>query len=83
MKRQEIDKKTFADFCKKLALLLRTGLLVSDALHLIATEETDKDIRSIAEEMSQKTLDGSVLADCFEETECFSSYANGMIRIGE
>lgn len=82
MKKVTLSHALVGDLTQGLALLLHSGISVSEALFLLAQEETG-DTKALLEKMGSKTGQGAQLWAAMEDSGAFSSYVCSMVRIGE
>lgn len=83
MKSLELTNLETADLCRKLALLMHSGLAAGDALNMLADEETDKQMHDMLAGMTAAVDGGAYLSQAFEETGCFPAYLTGLVQVGE
>ena len=70
MKSLELANLETADLCRKLALLMHSGLAAGDALHLLAEEESDGQLQRMLTQMTGLVDEGAYLSQAFEEAGC-------------
>ncbi|MGI6151569.1 MAG: type II secretion system F family protein [Christensenellales bacterium] len=78
-RRNQKSAQELALFCTQCALVLRSGMLLSEGLMATAEENQDRDLRFIAEELSQ----GGTLESALKESGAFPSYMVSLAGIGE
>ena len=83
MKSLELTKLEMADLCRKLALLMHSGLTAGDALNMLAEEEAETQLREILTCMTVAVDGGAYLSQAFEEADCFPAYMTGLVQVGE
>lgn len=83
MKSAELNHRELSDIYSRLALLLHSGVTVSDGFDILASEEPDRDRVCLFETVAEKLNDGEYLADVLRGTNRFSSSDTGMISAGE
>ena len=83
MKPLELTNLETADLCRRLALLMHSGVAAGDGLNLMAEEEENRKIRALLMGMTAAMDGGAYLSQAFEETGCFTAYVTGLIRVGE
>ena len=83
MKSLELTNLETADLCRKLALLMHSGLTAGDALNMLADEETDQQIHDMLAGMTAAVDGGAYLSQAFEEARCFPAYLTGLVQVGE
>ena len=83
MKALELTNLETADLCRKLALLMHSGLAAGDALHLLAEEESDGQLQRMLTQMTGLVDEGAYLSQAFEEAGCFPAYLTGLLQVGE
>ena len=83
MKAPQLDNLLVSELFRQLALLLRSGVQVSDGLRILAEEENDKAYIGLLTQMADGLEEGKNLAQVFEEAGCFSWHIIGLIETGE
>lgn len=83
MKSIEMNHRELADIYKRLALLLHSGVTVSDAFDILSSEESDKERVHLFESVCEKLNDGECLSDILRSTSSFSSSDLGLISVAE
>lgn len=82
MKRPVLSDLQLGDLTHALAMLLHSGISVSEGLYLLAREEEGR-MKQLLEELGASVDHGSSLCAAMEESGAFSRYVCGMVRIGE
>lgn len=82
MKQPVLSDHRTADLTHSLAMLLHSGIPVSEGLFLLAREEEDP-VRILLREMGTRLEQGAPLSQAMEESAAFSPYLCAMVRIGE
>lgn len=83
MKAPQLDDLKISELFQQLALLLQSGIQISDGLLTLAEDETDKQYRQFLTGMASRLEAGNSLQAVFEETGCFSAHIIGLIHAGE
>ena len=83
MKALELTNLETADLCRKLALLMHSGLAAGDALNLLAEEEKDGQLHEMLAGMTAVVDGGAYLSQAFEEAGRFPAYLTGLLQVGE
>ncbi len=78
-RRNQKSAEELALFCAQCALVLRSGMLLSEGLFATAQENGDKGLLLVAE----KLFDGSTLESALEESGAYPSYMVSLAGIGE
>lgn len=78
-----LTNTAIADFCKQLALLLRSGVLLGDGLYLLAEEEKDPDYQKMLHGLAARIENGIFLSAALEETHAFPDYVSRLLTVGE
>ena len=79
----ELSNLETADLCRKLALLLHSGISTNDGLYLMAEEEKDPRIRNLLANMAHAMDRGMYLHQAFDDAQCFPTYMLGLLQVGE
>lgn len=82
MKKVTLSHALTGDLTHGLAMLLHSGISLSEALFLLAQEERGA-IKTLLEDLGRKIEAGSPLCAAMEETGVFSPYVCSMVRMGE
>ena len=72
-----------AIFCNKLSFLLDAGVLLKDALPIIAKQSRGRFLRRILPEVNKRILKGESLADACTAVQAFPLFVCGMFNVGE
>lgn len=83
MKAPQLDNLVTSELFHRLALLLQSGIQVSDGLQILAEEENDKEYIRLLTQMASGLEEGKSLSAVFEEAGCFSWHIIGLIDTGE
>lgn len=75
----KVSKKDIAYLCTELSLLLHAGVSTADALTLLAQDERDGLVSSLAKSVDE----GKALSEALRESEAFPTYVCGMVKAGE
>lgn len=77
------SKEEISSFCLELSLLLKAGLPAEICFSILAEEETDREKKTILEELYEKSGYGKTVYDSMSESGVFPVYMLNMIRMGE
>ncbi len=80
---KKLTNDEIAYFCEQLALMLESGMNLSDGLSIICEDISDKKISSVCEIMLTALNDGNTLAGSMEKSGAFPEYSVKMVKIGE
>jgi len=83
MRKTNFTHREIADFCREMALMLHSGIGVTEALNLLEEEENDAHWREVLSEMAELTGDGIALSEAVKQTGGFPTYMTGLIDVGE
>lgn len=81
MKKMLSHEETSA-LCLELAMLLHAGMMVGDALSLLA-EESEGEQQALLRAMADRVDEGVGLAAAMERTGRFPAYVRGLVEVGE
>jgi type IV pilus assembly protein PilC len=82
--RKKIPRKDLMHFSRQLAVFIKAGIPILDALEAIHEEMTNKFFRSIVEDIIVSLREGSTFADAAAlHAEAFPSYYLGILRSAE
>ena len=81
MKKMLSHEETSA-LCLELAMLLHAGMMVGDALSLLA-EESEGEQQTLLRAMADRVDEGVGLAAAMERTGRFPAYVRGLVEVGE
>ncbi len=71
-------------FCESLAMMIKAGIQVNEAVYLLGQKEEDSGVLASAlRDMGKSVDEGSSLAEAMKKTELFPEYALRMIEAGE
>ena len=82
MKKLTLSHTQTGDLTHSLALLLHSGISVSESLFLLAQEETGG-MKSLLETLGSQTAQGRPLSEAMSESAAFTSYICSLVRVGE
>lgn len=80
---KDLTSQYLSEFCGELALLVRSGISVVDALALMRDDEDDRASRALLAKLTGFLEAEPILSDALEKTELFPEYFLGSIRLGE
>ena len=83
MKQFLLTNLMIADLCKQLALLLRAGVPMGDALYLLAEEEAPSEYKTLLTDLAAGVENGAYLSDALSHSEAFPLYVTGLLQVGE
>ncbi len=83
MQLNELPYIAYADLFKQFALLLKSGVSLNDAMHILSTEEQNTSYQSMLRQMAELMDDGAPFTEALEAVHCFPSHAIGLIRVAE
>ncbi len=78
-----LNRVELADFCSQMAMLLQSGLLISESLYLIEEELPKTEDYSFIQKIITTMNDGKTFTESIESCAIFPHYMVEMIRIGE
>ena len=82
--RKKIPRKDLMHFSRQLAVFIKAGIPILDALEAIHEEMANKFFRSIVEDMMKRLRTGSTFADAADEhADAFPNYYLGILRSAE
>lgn len=70
-------------FCTELAMIIETGIPISDGLLMLVDDEENEASRLFLERLYMQTMDGGSLSEAATKVGGFPKYALNMIHIGE
>ncbi|MDD6187313.1 MAG: type II secretion system F family protein [Oscillospiraceae bacterium] len=76
------DNLWISQFCKRTAVILKSGMTVYDGLRLLA-ESADDESRALYKEISDSLMNGCNISDAIKITNRFPDYMVGNIRAAE
>lgn len=82
-KKKNYPNAYISSFCKELAIIIKSGISVTDGILLLSDEEKDKEKRKTLLEIMNNIENGGNLHIALESTGLFPDYAIEMIEIGE
>ena len=83
MRKRSFSYRETADFCREMALMLHSGIGVTEALGLLEEEENDLQWRSMLSQLAQLTSDGEPFSEAIKRSGAFPAYMTGLIDVGE
>ena len=82
--KRELDELGVSAFCESMAMMVRAGIPVEEAVSLLRSEKHGEGMLEHAlEQMTDLIAQGSTLADAMEKAGIFPEYALRMIAVGE
>ncbi len=79
----ELPYIAYADLFKQFALLMKSGVVLNDAMHILATDEQNTAYHPMLKQMAELMDDGTPFTEALESVQCFPSHAIGLIRVAE
>ena len=79
-------KLTYAQvefLCEQLAMILGSGMRISDGLELLCTDTDDRTLKTVCEAVSAEIDKGAPLSEAMRSTGSFPDYAADMVKLGE
>ena len=84
MSKRELDELGVSAFCESMAMMVRAGIPVEEAVSLLKSGKSGEGVLERAlEQMETRIAGGGSLADAMEQTGIFPEYAVRMISVGE
>ncbi len=80
---KKLSNDYLSNYCLQITLLIHAGINIGDGLHLLAEDETDKNLKEMLTEMANKVEDGIPLSQAMDQAECFPDYIIHMAMTGE
>lgn len=82
-KAKPFSSEELAYFCNQLALILKSGISLSDGLVMLMDDTKDSYSKSIVKSVCESVNDQQSLFSSLENTKAFPAYMISMIKIGE
>ncbi len=79
---KQLDGPYLSSFCMEMSLCLKAGISLSEGIYMLATDETDKDLREMLDGIYKKMDEGSSFEDALKGADCFPKYVIDMVEIG-
>ncbi len=79
----KFEKLEIASFCSQIAMLLKSGVTVAEALSIIGDDLPAGEVRDVIETMHQHTLLGGTFTEALQDSNMFPGYVVNMARVGE
>ncbi len=79
---KQLDGPYLSSFCMEMSLCLKAGISLSEGIYMLATDETDKDLKEMLDGIYKKMDEGSSFEDALKSAECFPKYVIDMVEIG-
>lgn len=83
MKTITLEDLVLSDLFKQMALLMQSGVMVGDALYIIAEDTFDESFSKLLKKVSEDVQEGTSLSDAFKESNVLSAHDIGLLRTGE
>lgn len=83
MKTNVFSNMEIADLCRQLALLLHSGIRLSDSMAMLADEETNASRRSLYSTLAEQLDDGFYLHAALDVAGCFPTHVINLLKVGE
>lgn len=83
MKKYDLTNSEKSDLFNKLALLMNSGVTITDGLLVLSDEENDTGLAKMLKEMFEVMEGGENLSDALLKTGCFSKNIAGLIAVSE
>ena len=80
--KKTLSNEEISSLCLELSMLLHAGVIVGDALSLMA-EESEPAHRALLSELAQQVDDGASLSAALRGAGCFPTYVCGLVEVGE
>ncbi len=82
MSLRQLDGPYLSSFCMELSLCMKAGISLSEGIYMLATDETDAELKAMLDGLYKKMDEGSSLEDAMIEAGCFPKYVIEMVEIG-
>lgn len=79
---KQLDGPYLSSFCMEMSLCLKAGISLSEGIYMLATDETDRDLKEMLDGIYKKMDEGSSFEDALKSAECFPKYVIDMVEIG-
>lgn len=83
MKSFQPSDQLLSDLFKQLALLLQSGIMISDAMTVISEEQSDQHYQKLLTNIANELENGLPLSYALSATNAFSMHCIGLIKTGE
>ncbi|MBP3387285.1 MAG: type II secretion system F family protein [Clostridia bacterium] len=83
MRTIDLGDLVLSDLFKQLGLLMQSGVMVGDALNIIAEDKTEEGYSKLLNDLSEKVHEGASLSDALKGSGEFSAHVIGLIKTGE
>ena len=83
MKTLTLEDLVLSDLFKQIALLMHSGVMVGDALYIIAEDTAEAGLSKLLKQLSSDVHDGTPFSDALKNSGEFSSHSVGLIKTGE
>ena len=83
MKSFQPNDQILSEFFKQLALLMQSGIQISDALTVISEEQSDPNYQKLLTSMASNMDKGTPFAQTLADSGAFSMHCVGLIQTGE
>ena len=82
-KTKKFNAEELAGFCGQIALLLKSGIYLSDGMYMLLEEVEDAYTKDVLSQVEQSLKENETFAKALKETGAFPSYLIKMVNIGE
>ncbi len=79
---RKLNNDEVAYFCEQLALVINSGIPLSEGAAMIGENSEDKNVLAAAKALEKSLTDGRTLFESMEESGAFPQYAVNMVKIG-
>lgn len=79
---KQLDGPYLSSFCMEMSLCLKAGISLSEGVYMLATDETDKELKEMLNGIYKKMDEGSSFEDALKTADCFPKYVIDMVEIG-
>ncbi|MGN1339640.1 MAG: type II secretion system F family protein [Oscillospiraceae bacterium] len=83
MRKKKLTYAQVEFLCDQLAMILSSGMSISDGLELLCVESADKALVQVCADISEQTDNGVPLSEAMRTTGRFPDYAADMVKLGE
>ena len=78
-----LSDRELSDFCDQLAMILESGISLSEGLDMILEDAQSEEEKKIMEDLKNGLEQSGIFCDALQEAGVFPSYMVEMVRIGE
>ena len=79
---RQLDGPYLSSFCMEMALCLKAGISLNEGLFMLASDETDKELKEMLDGLYKSMDGGASLEDSMKDAGCFPKYVVDMVEIG-